>query len=136
MFKNLYKYKIIFFSLIFNFFFLYNCTSSNYFLMGLTNSLYLPYFGINLSLSSKFLYMITYLMFFSYFINKDLIRSYNYALLIPYLFILIGSSILVYTTNIMVFFLAYETVLIPSTCLVYLFSPNKRSFLVTVYFLL
>lgn len=133
MFKSALNNKFLFFTSLYLFVLLLIIISSTSADSILMSNFYLD---VSLGFQLSFSLMVIYLLIFVLFINKELLKTYDIVLTLPYFFILGGSMVLVNTDNIMVFFIAYEMVLLPSAVLVFLFSPNKRSFLVTLYFLL
>lgn len=79
---------------------------------------------------------IVFFYLFIFFINKNIIKNNKNTVKMFYIIITLSSLVLFITENILTFFIAYEAVLVPSAFIVFFFSPNKRSYLVTLYFLM
>ena len=81
--------------------------------------------------------MLVFTFLFIFFINKSIFkRKTKHIVTLTYLTILISSVLMILTESTLTFLVYYELVLIPSVFLVYSHSPNKRSFVTSVYFLL
>lgn len=118
---------------------------SSIFFLVFINSEFLIFYsksnGINLSFyydGSPF-YLFLYNIFICYFCIMYSSSRRNLNNLIFYfsllLLILFFVSFLFLTNNIFLFFLIYESILLPSAILCYVSSPNLRSRLVTYYFI-
>ena len=121
-------------TLIFNYVYTFNNRS----LLHIENSNQIVLVSTRESLYFKSLLTLTLLFFciFIFFLNKNILRLNSAKIKLSYFIIAINSTILIFTESILTFFITYEMVLVPSAFLVYFYSPNKRSYLVTIYFLL
>lgn len=127
---NFFLNKFIFFlniKLIYlNFFFLKFRTKFNFF--------FYNNFNIQLSKLNNIYLILTFLTIFVCLnILNDLKKKPKYKFL--FYTIIIPIYFMINTNNIFIFFFFYEVLLLISTVMVYYFSPNKRSKIISFYFL-
>lgn len=78
-------------------------------------------------------FLVTYMLFFVLLTKYK--NSNNFFLYFLLFFILIMLFLMLVTDSIFTFFLSYEFIMLPSVIVSYFCSPNKRSKLVSFYFL-
>ena len=134
----------IFFIFFVYYFYVFYVNISNYYLFNnykLIPVLYLNYFLFWFEFSVDFFGII--LLFLAYFVgilsllaldnrlfwkNIKYLFSLNFFILIVYFY--------VFSTNLLIFFLFYEFLLIPSFLIVYFVSPSRRAIQASLYFLI